>query len=91
MFIKDGRTITQTIRGGKVLMEQISSNYDSFEAMKLYNEDGSLKVYPRMIEDEEDGSYLIELDENENEIKRIDVKANPQEAMKYFQYLQAFQ
>ncbi|RED50605.1 hypothetical protein [Seonamhaeicola aphaedonensis] len=70
-------------------MEQISSNYDSFEAMKLYNEDGSLKFYLRMLEDG-DNNYLIELDENEDELKRIDVKANPQEAMKYFQYLQAY-
>ena len=89
MFIKDGRSITQTIVGGKVQVEQISSNYDSFEAMKLFNEDGSLKVFLRML-DEGDKSYLIELDENEDELKRIDVKANPQEAMKYFQYLPTF-
>lgn len=89
MFIKDGRSITQTIKSGKVLTEQISSNYDSFEAMKLYNEDGTLKFYLRMLEDG-DNNYLIELDENEDELKRIDVKANPQEAMKYFQYLQAY-
>ena len=32
-------------------------------------------------------SFLIELNENGDEIKRIDVKANPQETMKYFQYM----
>lgn len=89
MFIKDGRKITQAIRGGKVLSEQISSTYDNFEAMKFYNADGSLKVYLRMLDDGEK-SYLIELDENENEIKRIDAKANPQDAMKYFQFMKEF-
>lgn len=89
MFIKDGRKITQNIKGGKVFFEQISSTYDSFEAMKFYNEDGSLKIYLRMLE-EDDKGYLIELDENEDEIKRIDVKANPKEAMKYFQYMKEF-
>lgn len=89
MFIKDGRKITQNIKGGKVYFEQISSTYDSFEAMKFYNEDGSLKMYLRMLEDD-DKAYLIELNENGDEIKRIDVKANPQEAMKYFQYMKEF-
>ena len=89
MFIKDGRKITQNIKGGNVFFEQISSTYDSFEAMKFYNDDGSLKVYLRML-DEDDKSYLIELDVNGNEIKRIDVKANPQQAMKYFQYMKKF-
>ena len=65
--------------------EQISSNYDNFEAMKFYNEDGSLKVFLRMLDDG-DKSYLIELDENRNEIKRIDVKANPEQAMEYAKY-----
>lgn len=89
MFIEDGRKITQKIKGGKVIVEQISSTYDSFEAMKFYNEDGSLKVYLQMLEDG-NKSYLIELDENGNKMKRIDVKANPQEAMKYFQYMKNF-
>jgi len=89
MFIKDGRKITQQIKGGKVFTEQISSTYDSFEAMKFYNDDGSLKVYLQML-DENDKSYLIELNENGDEIKRIDVKANPQEAMKYFQFMKEF-
>lgn len=89
MFIKDGRKITQQIKAGKVFAEQISSNYDNFEAMKFYSDDGSLKVFLKMI-DEDDKNYLIELDENENEIKRIDVKANPNEAMKYFQFMKEF-
>lgn len=89
MFIEDGRKITQNIKAGKVFFEQISSTYDDFEAMKFYNEDGSLKKYLRMLEDG-DKSFIIELNENGNEIKRIDVKANPQEAMKYFQYMKSF-
>ncbi|WP_170180966.1 toxin-antitoxin system YwqK family antitoxin [Hyunsoonleella aestuarii] len=86
MFIKDGRKITQYVKGGKVFSEQISSTYDDFEAMKFYYEDGSLNVYLRMLDDGEK-SFLIELNENGDEIKRIDVKANPQETMKYFQYM----
>jgi len=85
MFVKDGRTITQNIKNGKVFLEHISSNYDNFEAMKFYNEDGSLKVFLRML-DQDDKHYLIELNEEGDEIKRIDIKANPQEFFKYQQY-----
>ena len=86
MFIKEGKRINQKIINGKLLSEQISSTYDNFEAMKFYNEDGSLGVYLRMLS-EGDKHYLIELDENNNEIKRIDVKANPEAVMKYQEYL----
>lgn len=85
MFIKDGKTITQNIKNGKVFSEHISSNYDNFEAIKFYNEDGSLKVYLRML-DQGDNHYLVELDGNGEEIKRIDIKANPQEFLKYKQF-----
>ncbi|WP_053990518.1 toxin-antitoxin system YwqK family antitoxin [Mangrovimonas sp. TPBH4] len=85
LFIRDGRTITQDIRNGKVFFESISSNYDNFEAVKLYNDDGSLKVFLRML-DEGDEHYLIELDEKGNEVKRIDLKENPQEILKYQEY-----
>lgn len=84
-FIKDGRTITQTIRGGKVYSEQINSNYDSFEATKFYNEDGSLAKFLRFFEDG-DTAYLIELDEDGNEIKRLNAKENPQELLEYQKY-----
>lgn len=40
-----------------------------------------------MLEDG-DKSYIVELNENGEEVKRIDVKANPQEVLKYTQYLQ---
>jgi len=89
MFIKEGREIRQNIKNGKVVYEQISSNYDNFEAMRFYNEDGGLAIYLRMLE-EENKSYLIELHENENEIKRVDVKSNPQELLKYQKYLIGF-
>ncbi len=85
MFIREGRTINQKIVGGKIHSEQISSNYDNFEAVKFFNQDGSLKAYLRMFRDGDTG-YLIELDKDENEIKRIDVKANPKEAMEYVKY-----
>jgi hypothetical protein len=85
MFIKDGKTIAQNIKNGKVISEQISSNYDNFEAMKFYNEDGSLKVFLQML-NQDDKHYLIELNEEGNEIKRIDIKANPKEFFKYQQY-----
>ena len=84
MFIKNGRAITQHIQSGIVFMENISSTYDNFEAIKYYNTDGSLKAFVRMLEDG-DKSFMIELDENENEINRIDVKAHPMQARKFMQ------
>lgn len=89
MFIKEGRSITQTIKNGKVFSEQVSSNYDDFEAVKFYNQDGSLKMFLRMLEDGDNG-YLIELDENNEEIKRINIKENPQAIFKYQEYLKEF-
>ena len=86
MFIDDGRKITQYIKNGKLFSEDISSTYDNFEAKKFYNKDGSLKIYLQMLDDQDDNHFLIELDENGDEIKRIDVKANPQEFLKYRQY-----
>lgn len=87
MFIEDGLQIRQTISGGKVFSEDITSTYDNFHAMKFYNEDGTLKVYFKMLE-EDNKAYIIELDEQGNEIKRIDVKANPNAFAKYLNYLQ---
>ncbi|WP_179009353.1 toxin-antitoxin system YwqK family antitoxin [Winogradskyella forsetii] len=81
-FIKDGRTITQKIVEGKIYSEMVSSNYDTYETIKFYNEDGSTKIYLQRIEENET-MYILELDDDGNEIKRVDVKANPQEAMKY--------
>ena len=86
MFIEDGKRINQNLRNGKLFSEQISSTYDNFEAMKFYNDDGSLGLYLRML-NEDDKSYLIELDEDNNEIKRIDVKANPQALLEYQEFL----
>lgn len=84
-FIKDGRTITQKIIEGKIYSEMVSSNYDNYETMKFFNEDGSTKVYLQML-NENDKMYILILNENGKETKRIDVKANPQEAMKYASY-----
>lgn len=86
MLVKDGRAITQTIKSGKVFMENISSNYDNFKAVKFYNDDGSLRRFLRMLQ-ESGSAYIIELDENENEIKRIDAKANPEKIQEYLQDL----
>ncbi len=88
-FIKDGKTITQSILNGKILTERISSNYDNFEAIKFYNDSGSVKAYLRMLE-EEDNFYLIEMDNIGNEMNRINLKTNPQEALKYQEYLKSF-
>ncbi|NRD22275.1 hypothetical protein HNV10_03420 [Winogradskyella litoriviva] len=86
-FIRDGRTITQQIAEGKIYSEMVSSNYDSYETMKFFNEDGSTKVYlQRVFENEK--FYILELNENGKEIDRVDVKANPQKARKYAQYFQ---
>ncbi|SDS36667.1 toxin-antitoxin system YwqK family antitoxin [Winogradskyella sediminis] len=85
-FIKDSRTITQRIVEGKIYSEMVSSNYDSYETIKFFNEDGSTKIY--LQKEEVNGTfYIIELDDNGDEILRVDVKANPDAAMKYFQYL----
>lgn len=86
MFIKNGITITQTIKNGKVFSEELSSNYDDYEAMKFYNKDGTLKLHIRMIEENE-VPIIIELDENGNETRRINAKKNPTEALKYMQLL----
>ncbi|WP_299108592.1 hypothetical protein [uncultured Winogradskyella sp.] len=86
-FIRDGRTITQKIVEGKIYSEMVSSNYDSYETMKFFNEDGSTKIYLQQVVENET-MYVLELDENGNEIKRIDLKANPQEAFKYASYFQ---
>ncbi|MBF8149174.1 hypothetical protein ITJ86_04660 [Winogradskyella sp. F6397] len=84
-FIRDSRTITQQIVEGKIYSEMVSSNYDSYETVKFYNEDGSTKIY--LQKEEENGTfYILELDENGDEIVRVDVKANSDAAMKYFQY-----
>ena len=82
MFIKEVKRITQYIKGGKVYSETISSTYDNFEATKFYNEDGFLKLFIQMFMDG-DNTFIIERDENGDEIKRINLKENPQEALKY--------
>ena len=80
-FEKDGRTISQFISNGKVYREHVVSNYDNFDAMKFFDEEGKLSLFLRMYE--EGGTmYLIELDENENEIKRINPKKNPGQILK---------
>ncbi|WP_298755816.1 hypothetical protein [uncultured Psychroserpens sp.] len=85
-FIKDGRTITQSIKNGIVISEHIDSNYDDFDAMKFYNSKGEVEMFLRMY-DNGNTRFLIELDENENEIKRINIKENPQKILEYQQYL----
>lgn len=89
MFIKDGRKITQCIKGGRIFMEQITSTYDNFEAMKFYNDNGGLKVFFRIL-DEDEKIYFIELDDNEDEIKRIDFKSDPENFIRYRQYFNDF-
>lgn len=85
-FDKEGRTISQRINNGKIIREHIDSNYDNFNAVKFYDEEGKVKMFLRMYQDEED-MYLIELDENENEIRRVNLKENPNQLFKYRSYL----
>lgn len=85
MFITNGKTITQNIKNGLVFSEQISSNYDHFEALKFYNDDGSLKIFLQML-DQGDDHFLLELNEKGQEIKRVDMRINPQEFLKYQPY-----
>ncbi|AUP79560.1 toxin-antitoxin system YwqK family antitoxin [Flavivirga eckloniae] len=86
MFIVDGKSITQTLKDGKVFKEQISSIYDSFEGVKFYNEDSSMKIYLRMIDEGKD-TFLVELNEKGEEIKRINFATNPREISKYRKYI----
>lgn len=86
MFIEEGKSITQSIKNGKVFKEQISSIYDSFEGVKFYNDDNSMKIYLRMI-DEGKNTYLVELNEAGKEIKRINVATSPREISKYRKYI----
>ncbi|WNH14097.1 toxin-antitoxin system YwqK family antitoxin [Thalassobellus suaedae] len=87
IFIDDGKKITQYVQGGKVFSEHISSTYDSFEATKFYNQDGSLKLYLQMLEDG-DNFYIIERNEAGDEIKRTNAKTNPEELLKYQQFIE---
>ncbi|MCB4798212.1 toxin-antitoxin system YwqK family antitoxin [Neotamlana laminarinivorans] len=89
MFINDGLKITQTINAGKIVVEKISSTYDNFEAVKFYNEDGSLEKFLRIITNNENPE-IIELDENKNEIKRVNLKTNPEEIETYRKYFGYF-
>ena len=82
-FIEDGRTVTQKIVEGKIYSEMVSSNYDDYETMKFFNEDGSTKIYLRQLE-ENNTMYILELNDEGKEVKRVDLKANPEEAFKYF-------
>jgi hypothetical protein len=77
--MKHGEEILFTLNK-KEVMRKFCTNH-------LVHHRAQLGVYLRML-DQEDKSFLLELNENGEEIKRIDVKANPQEAMKYFQYMQ---
>ncbi len=86
MFIEDGKKITQHIKAGNIFREEISSTYDNFEAMKFYNEDGSLKLFLQMLIDN-NNSFIIERDKNGNELKRVNIKKQPQEALKYHSFI----
>ena len=82
-FIKDSRTITQKIVEGRIYSEMVSSNYDNYETVKFYNEDGTTHLYLQRVE-ENDTMFIFELNEDGKEIKRVDLKANPQDGLKYF-------
>ena len=86
MFIKDRRKITQHIKAGKIFSEEISSTYDNFEATKFYNDNGYLKLFIQMLTEDEN-AYIIKRNEAGEEVKRINLKENPNELLKYQEYL----
>lgn len=86
-FIKDGHTIKQKISAGKVVSEEIISNYDNFNAFKFYDKNGDLEIYFRVKTIDNNTAYIIELDSLDNEIKQVDLSSNPSEALKYKHYL----
>jgi antitoxin component YwqK of YwqJK toxin-antitoxin module len=81
-YIKNSRTITQRLKDGKLYSEMVSSNYDDYETIKFFNEDGSTKAYLRKIE-ERDSLFIVELNDDGKEIKRVNVQSNPVEAAQY--------
>lgn len=81
-FIKNGRTMTQYISKGVVIREHINSNYDDFDAMKFYDSNGEMVKFLRMYQ-QGDKAFLIELDEDENELLRINLKDNPEKVLEY--------
>ncbi|WP_303318784.1 hypothetical protein Q4Q34_04825 [Flavivirga abyssicola] len=86
MYIEKGQSITQSIKNGKVFKEEIASNYDDFKGVKFYNDDSSLDIYLQMI-DEGTETFLVELNEEGKEIKRINFATNPREISKYRKYI----
>jgi antitoxin component YwqK of YwqJK toxin-antitoxin module len=89
-FIKDSRTITQQINNGKITYEHIDSNYDNFDAMKFYNDEGELEKFLQMYDNGTD-KFIIELDANEKEIQRIDIKNEPKKMFEYQEYFRRLQ
>jgi len=90
MFIRDSRTITQHISNGKITYEHIDSNYDNFDAMKFFNDEGEIEKFIQMYNDGVD-TFLIELDANEEEIKRINPKKEPKKMLEYQEFFRRLQ
>ncbi len=89
LFTRDGKIYKQLIKNGRVISERITTNYDSFERFKFYNEDGSFKIALEMDMNGDD-AFIVELDEKGNIIKKLNVKDNIQEAMRYQAYFKGF-
>ncbi len=90
MFIKDSRTITQQINNGKITYEHIDSNYNNFDAIKFFNDEGELIKFLQMYNSGDD-TFLIELDTNEKEIKRINIKKEPEKMVEYQEFFRRLQ
>ncbi len=84
-FEQDNRTHQQKIQNGKIAVEEITSNYDDYNAIKFFDQNGDLEIFIRM-KTENDERFIIELDDKGDEIKRVNIKKNPEAALKYTSY-----
>ena len=89
MFISDGIKINQYLKNGKLFCETLSSTYDDNEAIKFYNEDGTLKHYLKMFEVNEQ-PFIAVLDMDGIEIKKINLKSDTTESRKYLALIGPF-
>lgn len=85
-FLQEGLMVNQKIQEGKILFETISSTYDNYEAIKFYDEKGHLIMFLRMLDIDDKEKYLIELNEDGDEIKRINLVKNPNAINDYSKY-----
>ena len=79
-YAEGGYMVDKSFKDGKVTKETISSEYDDFEAIKLYDDTGAMTHYFRMVEGN-DKLEMIFLDENKKEVKRYNSKQHRSKMM----------